>query len=63
MSDEDSPETRLHTCECGSETFNVKWDFDGDIWGVCSECDRPTALVGSGLERLVEWEESGGRSG
>lgn len=59
MGNEDSPETRLHTCPCESDTFHVKWDFDCDIWGICSECDRPTALVGSGQERLDEWDESG----
>lgn len=51
----DAPEVRTQHCQCGNDTYLVKWTEDGDQrWAECADCGRPTKSLGDGLEKQRE---------
>lgn len=43
-------------CECGCETYHVKMSEDRrKVWVECTDCGRPTRVVGDGIEKQLEW--------
>lgn len=53
---EKSHRRTLECSGCGSETYNLCWTYDGDLWAECSECGRPTSAVGDGRGAQKRWE-------
>lgn len=54
MSEEDTAVTQR--CECGNDTYHIKMDDAREqAWAECSECGRPTAVFGHGIEKQREW--------
>lgn len=47
-------------CECGNETYHIKRELvpDVTVWAECTECGRPTAVVGDGPEKQQEWYDA-----
>lgn len=54
MSNSNEPITQ--NCECGSETYHIKTTVDRKkVWAECTECGRPTGVMGHGMEKQREW--------
>lgn len=52
----DQQNVRTQHCECGSEEYHIKWTGFGDEkWAECADCGRPTATLGDGMKKQMEW--------
>lgn len=56
--DSERPGDEIQHCECGNDTYHVKRQLeisDIRVWAECTECGRPTGVMGDGLEKQQQW--------